>query len=51
MEDVDLEEVECIVANLIFQKQIKGYIAHEKKILVVSKTDAFPSVAATAAST
>eukprot|EP00042_Codosiga_hollandica_P002626 m.11994 g.11994 ORF g.11994 m.11994 type:complete len:405 (+) comp16971_c0_seq1:89-1303(+) len=42
-EDVDLDEVECIVANLIFQKQIKGYIAHDKKVLVVAKTDAFPS--------
>jgi hypothetical protein len=41
-EDVDLDEVECIVANLIFQKFMKGYISHEKATLVLSVKDAFP---------
>ena len=42
--DVDQEEVECIVANLIHQQFIKGYIAHKQQVLVVSKKDPFPSV-------
>ena len=40
--DVDLDEVECILANLIFRGYIKGYISHSKRILVLSKKDAFP---------
>ena len=43
-EEVDLDEVECIVANLIFQHQIKGYISHSLHTLVVSKAEAFPSL-------
>ena len=39
---MDLDEVECIVANLIAQKQIKGYIAHAQATLVLSKLDPFP---------
>ena len=42
-EDVDCDAVECILSNLIFQGRIKGYISHEKKFMMVSKTDAFPS--------
>jgi len=40
--DADLDEVECILANLIFRGYIKGYISHSKRILVLSKKDAFP---------
>eukprot|EP01033_Poteriospumella_lacustris_P003612 gene3612-2604_t len=39
---ISLEEVECVVANLIYQGHIKGYISHKLKILVVSKDNAFP---------
>ncbi len=42
-EDVDSDAVECLLANLIFQGRIKGYISHEKKFMIVSKTDAFPT--------
>lgn len=42
-EDVDNDAVECLLANLIFQGRVKGYISHEKKFMIVSKTDAFPS--------
>ena len=42
--DVDADEVECIVANLIFRKFVKGYISHKNKVVVLSKTDAFPSL-------
>lgn len=41
-QNITLEEVECIVANLIYQGHVKGYIHHNKKILVVSKSNAFP---------
>lgn len=39
--DMELNELECILANLIFQGSIKGYIAH-KRCVVLSKTDPFP---------
>ena len=32
--DVDDDEIECIVANLIHQKYIAGFISHEHRILV-----------------
>ena len=41
-EDIDLDEVECIIANLIFQRKIKGYISHEKRTLIISKDTPFP---------
>jgi nuclear mRNA export protein PCID2/THP1 len=40
--DVDIDEVECILANLIFRGIIRGYIAHTKKMLVLSKSNPFP---------
>lgn len=39
--DADMDEVECLVASLIHRSQIRGYIAHEAKLLVLAKTDAF----------
>lgn len=41
--DVDMDEVECILANLIFQQKIKGYLLHQKRFLVISKSDPFPA--------
>lgn len=43
--DVDVDELECIVANLIYHKMIKGYIAHGPRVVVVSKANAFPPLA------
>ena len=43
--DMDLDEVECVLANLIFRGAIKGYISHSKRILVLSKKDPFPKAA------
>ena len=40
--DMDMDEVECIVANLIFRRYIKGYISHKNLVVVISKVDAFP---------
>ena len=33
-----------IVANLIVRKYVKGYISHKLKVLVVHKTQPFPSL-------
>ncbi|TDH70920.1 uncharacterized protein CCR75_008829 [Bremia lactucae] len=41
---MDVDEIECVLTNLIFKGYIKGYMSHTKKILVVSKTDPFPSI-------
>jgi len=46
VEDVDDDETACIIANLIYQGRIKGYISHQHNKLVVSKQNAFPPLAA-----
>lgn len=38
----DTEEVECLLANMIYKNLMKGYIAHERGIVVLSKNGAFP---------
>jgi hypothetical protein len=43
-EEVDLNETECIIANLIYKGWIKGYISHEKSTVVLSKKEAFPKI-------
>jgi hypothetical protein len=43
--DVEPDEAECLVANMIFRGLIKGYISHEKQMVVLSNMVAFPSVA------
>jgi hypothetical protein len=43
--EIDLDEVECILSNLIFRGYVKGYISHSKRILVLSKKDPFPTAA------
>ena len=40
--DTDMDEIECILANLIYQEKVKGYISHQKRTLVVGKTAPFP---------
>jgi len=40
---IDLDEVECILANLIFKQYIRGYLSHAKRVLVLSKKDPFPT--------
>jgi len=41
-EDVDNDETACIIANLIYEAKIKGYISHQHQKLVVSKANSFP---------
>ena len=41
--DLDLDELECILANQIYLGFIKGYISHEKRYLVLAKNNSpFP---------
>lgn len=44
VEDVDLDEVQCILANLIYMGHIKGYVSHQHQKLVVSKQNPFPAL-------
>jgi nuclear mRNA export protein PCID2/THP1 len=45
MEDVDTDEAECIVANLIYKRMVRGYIHHSQRKVVLSKQNAFPKEA------
>jgi hypothetical protein len=40
--ELELDEIECILASLIYQGHILGYISHQKGFLVLSKENAFP---------
>lgn len=44
VDDVDIDEVQCILANLIYMGHIKGYISHQHQKLVVSKQNPFPQL-------
>ncbi|KAJ3333503.1 COP9 signalosome (CSN) subunit [Gonapodya sp. JEL0774] len=37
-------EVECIVANLIERGFVRGYISHDKQVIVLSNQNPFPSI-------
>ena len=41
---LSMEEVECLVANLIYRGYVKGYISHSKRVLVLSKMNPFPAL-------
>ncbi len=43
-EDIDMDETHCIVANLICDGQIRGYISHQHQVVVVAKQNAFPKI-------
>ena len=41
--EMGLDEIECVLANLIFKSFIKGYLSHQHRTLVLSKkSDPFP---------
>merc|ERR1739848_426985 len=42
--DVDTDEVQCIIANLIYDGYLKGYISHQHQKLIISKQKPFPSL-------
>ncbi|KAI5302271.1 COP9 signalosome (CSN) subunit [Ascosphaera atra] len=42
-EPVEMDEVECFLANLIYKNLMKGYISRERSMVVLSKGGvAFP---------
>lgn len=43
--DVPIEEAECLVANMIYRGFMRGYISHEKQMVVLANTNAFPRLA------
>jgi nuclear mRNA export protein PCID2/THP1 len=48
-QQMDVAEVECVVANLIAGKFIRGYLSHRPPVLVVAKGNAFRPLAEVAA--
>ena len=40
--DADMDEVECLLANLIYKNYLKGYISHKQKKLVLKPANPFP---------
>ncbi|KAK7033557.1 COP9 signalosome (CSN) subunit [Paramarasmius palmivorus] len=40
--DIEVEEAECLVANQIYKGFMRGYISHEKQMVVLANTNAFP---------
>lgn len=42
--EITMDETHCIVANLIYEGRIKGYISHQHNKLVVSKQNPFPAL-------
>lgn len=43
--DVPVDEAECLVANMVSKGFIRGYISHEKQMVVLAQTNAFPRAA------
>ncbi|KAJ2934532.1 hypothetical protein H1R20_g2551, partial [Candolleomyces eurysporus] len=43
--ETDVEEAECYVANMIYKGFIRGYISHEKQMVVLAMNNSFPRVA------
>jgi len=41
--DVPVEEAECLVANMIYKGYMRGYISHERQMVVLSGQQAFPA--------
>ena len=42
LQDIDMDETECLVANLIYEGKMRGYISHQHKKLVIAKQNPFP---------
>ncbi|KAJ7827678.1 hypothetical protein B0H14DRAFT_3466932 [Mycena olivaceomarginata] len=49
IKDVELEEAECLVANMVYKGFMRGYISHEKQVVVLAAMNAFPRLADRAA--
>ena len=44
IEDATWDEAECLLANLILEGKVKGYISYQHDTLVVSKLMPFPMI-------
>lgn len=44
IEDANWDEAECLLANLIVEGKVKGYISYQHDMLVVSKLNPFPVI-------
>lgn len=40
--EVEVEEVECLLANMIYKGLMKGYISRERQTVVLSGKEPFP---------
>jgi hypothetical protein len=40
--EMPVEEAECLVANMIYKGYMRGYISHEKQMVVLAAKNAFP---------
>ncbi|KAJ7789153.1 hypothetical protein B0H14DRAFT_3503338 [Mycena olivaceomarginata] len=49
IKDVELEGAECLVANMVYKGFMRGYISHEKQMVVLAATNTFPRLADRAA--
>ncbi|KAL9647556.1 hypothetical protein ABK040_006912 [Willaertia magna] len=43
-QQMDLDEAECLITNLIYLGYIRGYVSHDKQMLVLSKKEPFPAL-------
>lgn len=43
--DMPIEEAECLVANMIYKGYMRGYVSHEKQMIVLAQQNTFPKVA------
>ena len=40
--DVSMDEAECFVGNMIYKGYMRVYISHEKQMVMLARTNAFP---------
>ncbi|KAI9594191.1 COP9 signalosome complex subunit 12 [Syncephalis fuscata] len=40
----DMDEIECLLANMIYKGYLRGYLSHERGYLVLSNKDPFPAL-------
>ncbi|ETV90690.1 hypothetical protein H310_14583 [Aphanomyces invadans] len=41
---MDMDALECVIANLIVKNYVKGFMSHKLNVLVLSKSDPFPAI-------
>jgi hypothetical protein len=41
--EMDMDQMECILVNLIYKRYIKGYLSHSVGFIVLSDKNPFPS--------